>query len=264
LISEILTLFIFHIIGYRKKVVYNNLSNSFPEKSKKEIKHIARKYYRHLSVMIVENIYLRFISTEEMKNRLILENREIFDELYDSNRNIIVMLGHFGNWEFAGGVSNLIKYKGVAVYKKLSSGIFDKIYFDIRTKVGVEPIEMRSVLKEVIKLNSKQQPYMLFMVADQAPNDRNSLWIKFLNQSTDVFIGAEKIAKKFNMPVVYLEVIRHKKGIYRLIPQIITTKPTETEEFEITKQYFRFLEKSIVKSPRYWLWSHRRWKHTKS
>jgi len=262
LISEVLTLFIFHIIGYRKKVIYLNLRNSFPDKSDIEIKYIAKKYYRHLSVMIVENVYLRFISNKDIKNRLILENKELFDNLYKAKKNIIIMLGHLGNWEFAGGLSYIIDYKGIAVYKKLSSDIFDKIYFDIRKRVGVEPIEMKNILRSIVKLNLESKPYMLFMVADQAPNE-NSIWINFLNQDTDVFTGSEKLAKKFDMPVVYLDVIRHKKGVYRLTPHLITENPKTTTNYYITKQYFKLLETSINKNTRYWLWSHRRWKHIK-
>ena len=263
LISEIITLFVYHIIGYRKKVIIENLKYSFPKKSETEIKHIARKYYRHLSIMIVENIFLRFVTTKDFSQRIILENKEIFDTLYKENRNAIVMLGHFGNWEFTSGLTRLLPYTGAAVYKQLSNPVFDKLYFNIRERLGVQPVEMNEVLRKVLELNQQKTPYLLFMVADQAPVSKNSHWIKFLNQETNVFLGSEKIAKKFNMPVIYLEVIRYKKGIYRMIPQVITNKPQETDTFEITEKYFNLLEDSIKRSPRYWLWSHRRWKHEK-
>jgi len=262
LISEIVTFFVYHIIGYRKNVVFGNLQKSFPEKDKKEIKHIARKYYRHLSVMIVENIFLRFVTKNNFNHRIILENPEVFDGLYKQGKNAIVMLGHLGNWEFAGGLTRILPFNGVAVYKQLSSPAFDKIYFDIRKRLGVQPVEMNNILRKVIELNKQPNPYLLFMVADQAPSDnKNNHWITFLNQETDVYLGSEKMAKKFDMPVVYLEIIRHKKGIYRFTPQIITTTPKKAAPFEITEKYFKLLQQSIINSPRYWLWSHKRWKH---
>ena len=262
LISEIVTFFVYHIIGYRKNVVFGNLQKSFPEKDKKEIKHIARKYYRHLSVMIVENIFLRFVTKNNFNHRIILENPEVFDGLYKQGKNAIVMLGHLGNWEFAGGLTRILPFNGVAVYKQLSSPAFDKIYFDIRKRLGVQPVEMNNILRKVIELNKQPNPYLLFMVADQAPSDnKNNHWITFLNQETDVYLGSEKMAKKFDMPVVYLEIIRHKKGIYRFTPQIITTTPKQVAPFEITEKYFKLLQQSIINSPRYWLWSHKRWKH---
>ncbi len=262
LISEIITFFVYHLIGYRKKVVLNNLQKSFPDKDKKELKHIARKYYRHLSVMIVENIFLRFVTKNNFNHRIKLENREVFDNLHKQGKNAIVMMGHLGNWEFASGLTRILPYSGVAVYKQLSSPAFDKIYFDIRKRLGVQPIEMKNILRRVVELNKKTEPHLLFMVADQAPaNNDNNHWITFLNQETDVFLGSEKIAKKFDMPVIYIEIIRHKKGIYRITPQIITLTPKQTAPFEITEKYFKLLENSIIKSPRYWLWSHKRWKH---
>jgi len=212
--------------------------------------------------MIVENIYLRFATKRNFKHKIILENKQVFDELHALGKNVIIMLGHFGNWEYGAGLVRHLPFKGAAVYKKLSSPPFDKIYFDIRQRMGVEPIEMKEVMRKLINLNKQKTPFLLFMVADQAPprNDNNH-WINFLHQETDVFLGSEKLARKFDMSVVYLEIIRHKKGTYRMIPQLITTKPKDTKEFEITEKYFELLEASIIRSPRYWLWSHRRWKH---
>jgi KDO2-lipid IV(A) lauroyltransferase len=215
--------------------------------------------------MIVENIYLRFVSKKNIKKRLILEKKEVFDELFSSKKNMIIMLGHFGNWEFAGGLSNLIPYKSAAVYKKLSSPVFDKIYFDIRSRTGVQPIEMKESFRKIHDLNKQEEPFALFMVADQAPmkNDTHH-WMKFLNQDTGVFLGSEKLAKKFDMAVVYIELLRHKKGVYRVLPTLITKQAKKTNEFEITEKYFRLLEESIKRSPRYWTWSHRRWKNKRN
>ncbi|MBI9067717.1 MAG: lysophospholipid acyltransferase family protein [Salinivirgaceae bacterium] len=262
LISEVITFFVYYVIRYRREVVLNNLINSFPDLELSKIHRISRKYYRHLSVMIVENIYLRFISKKNIRKRLIFKNKELFDQLYESKKNVIIMMGHFGNWEFAGGLSNLIPYKGAAVYKKLSSPVFDKIYFDIRTRVGVQPIEMKESFRQIYNLNKQKDPFALFMVADQAPmKNETHHWMQFLNQETGVFLGSEKLAKKFDMAVVYIELLRYKKGIYKVIPTLITENPNETADFEITEKYFHLLEESINRSPRYWTWSHRRWKN---
>lgn len=265
LLSEMLTFIVYHLVGYRKNIVFNNLRNSFPEKEESEIKFIARKYYRHLSVMIVENIYLRFANPKKLKNRIIIEKREVFDDIYKQGRSAIVMLGHMGNWEFGGGLAMLLPFNVVGVYKKLSSEAFDKIYFHIRSQFGALPVEMKQIGRKIIELNRQENPSLIFMVADQSPplNDK-TYWLKFLNQDTDVFLGSEKLANKFNMPVVYMEITRHKKGVYKMIPQLITMEPKKLEEHELTKRFFKLLEESIRERPRYWLWSHRRWKHSKN
>jgi len=262
LISELFTILTYYVFGYRKKVVFENLQKSFPEKKEDEIRQIARKYYRHLSALIVENIYLRFVSKKNLQKRILLENRELLDNLHKQGKNIIAMLGHTGNWEFPAALFQSLPYWGAAAYKQLSSTPFDKIYYDIRKRAGVEPVEMNDVLRKILEWNKKEEPYILCMVADQAPakSDKNH-WIQFLNQDTVVYLGSEKLAKKYDMAVVYIKIVKCKKGIYKITPQLITSTPKDTAEFEITEKYFQLLEESIVENPPYWLWSHRRWKH---
>lgn len=265
LISELITFIVYFIIKYRRKVVLANLKNSFPDYNAEEIQRVSRKYYRHLSVMIVENIYLRFIPRKRIAKRLLIENKDLLDKLRKQNKNIILMLGHFGNWEFAAGLPNLIGYKGAAVYKKLSSKVFDKIYYEIRSGLGVLPIEMKESVRAVYEMNQQNDPFALIMVSDQAPPGRESNhWIQFLNQQTAIFEGSEKLAVKFDMAVVYVEVLRKRKGVYRIIPTLISDKPKETDKYYISEKFFELLEASIKRSPRYWLWSHKRWKNKRT
>lgn len=262
-LSEILTIIVYHIIGYRRKVVRENLRKSFPEKSEREIEHISRKYYRHLSIMVVENIFLRFVSKRKMAKRIKFENIQLLDEYYKQRKNIIIMLGHFGNWEYGASISRFCSYKSAAVYKKLTSPVFDKIYYDIRNHLGSDPIEMAESFRKVSALNNSPDPFALLMVADQSPMQSDSQhWLKFLNQDTGVFLGSEKLAKRFDFSVFYLHLQRTSKGSYKGILKLITDAPKETKANHITEKYFKYLEESIKENPRNWLWSHRRWKNT--
>lgn len=262
LFSEVLTFIVYRLVGYRKRVVFNNLQNSFPKQNNKQIKYVARKYFRHLSVMIVENMYLRFVSKKKFSSLLSVDDLALLEEFYKQGKNLIIMTGHFGNWEYGGLLTRHTKYMGAAVYKKLSSAVFDKIYFDIRSRLGVQPIEMQDVFRQVVKLNHENNPYILFMVADQSPmkNDQQH-WISFLNQPTGAYLGSEKLAKKFDMPVLYMELKRNRKGSYKANLSLITDEPKNAQPHEITEKYYALLEQSIKQSPRFWLWSHKRWKH---
>lgn len=263
-LSNPLAFLLYRVFGYRKKVIIENLGNSFPDRSQKEIKEIARRYYHHLAILMLEVMFLRFVSDKRLSKMIEIENIELFDALYKDGRNIIAMYGHFGNWEYGGGLMSLTKYKGAAVYKKLSSSAFDKLYYDIRSRYSIQPVEMNDVLRKVITLN-KLDPYVLFMVSDQSPmkSDRQH-WIQFLNQETGVYTGSEKLARKFDMPVVYLEIQRVKKGSYKIVPTLITDKPKECQANEITEKFYALLEDSINENPHQWLWSHRRWKNKRS
>lgn len=262
-LSELLTFIVYYIIGYRRKVVETNLKNSFPEKNEKEIERISRKYYRHLSVMIVENVFLRFVSKRKLNKRIEFENIELLEQFYENQKNIIIMLGHFGNWEYAACISRFSSYKSAAVYKKLTSPVFDKIYYDIRNHLGSEPIEMAESFRKVSALNNANDPFALIMVADQSPMQSDSQhWMRFMNQDTGVFLGSEKLAKRFDFPVFYLHLHRTRKGSYKGVFKLISDKPKESEPKKITEKYFKYLEESIKDNPRNWLWSHRRWKNT--
>lgn len=265
LFAELITVVVHYVIGYRKKVIVKNLENSFPQCSQQEIKQITRKYYRHLSAMIIENICLRFITKNQIKKRVIIENPELFEQLKAKNKNIILITGHFGNWEYIAPLPRLMGYKGAAVYKKLSSKAFDKLYYDIRNRLGSQPIEMKESLRKLHALHNAKEPFALTMVADQAPPNRDSNhWMAFLNQDTAIFEGSERFAVKFDMAVVYLETMRIKNGIHKIIPTLITDNPKATHKHFISEKFFELLEESIKKQPHFWLWSHKRWKNKRN
>lgn len=262
LIAEVFYFLIYKVIGYRKKVVLENLRNAFPEKNETEIKKICSKFYRHFACLFVENIELRFVNKKRFKKRYFIENEALFYDLYNKGKNVVNMTAHIGNWEYGSGVAGQLPFKAVAVYKELSSKPFDKIFYKVRKRLGNHPIEMNDVLREVIGLVKDNKPFVLSMVTDQSPMKSSSKhWINFLNQETNVYLGSERIAKKYNMAVIYTEIVRHKKGKYKITPKLITENAAHTADFEITETYFKLLEESIKKHPRYWLWSHRRWKH---
>lgn len=265
LVAEIFNLIIYRLIGYRKNVVLENLRNSFPDKLEKEIQKICSKFYRHFACLVVENIEIRFVNLKRFKKRYFFENEELFYDLYNKGKNVINMTAHYGNWEYGSGAAGKLPFKAVAVYKELSSKSFDRLLYNVRKRLGNEPIEMNDVLRKVVQLSKSTEQFILSMVADQSPMKGSSKhWTNFLNQDTNVYMGPERIARKFNTAVIYTEIIRHKKGVYKITPKLITENAAETSEFEITETYFKLLEESIKNNPRYWLWTHRRWKHKRS
>jgi Kdo2-lipid IVA lauroyltransferase/acyltransferase len=251
-----------YVVKYRKKVIYQNLINSFPEKSDGEIKKIAVKYYRNLSYMFIEDARLGFIDPAKIPGRLTINNSQVIEELRNQNRNILAVIGHLSNWEYGSMFANLFNYNGYAVYKKLADPVFDKIYFDIRSHLGAIPVEMHNVARTMVDLNKSNKPFMLFLIADQSPMKHEiTHWLPFLNQDTGVYLGPEKLAQKYNMPVVYLELIRNGFDKFDLNIELVTNNPKQTKPYEIIEQFYRILESRIRSNPDQWLWSHRRWKH---
>jgi len=260
-LSDGLYVLFYYMLGYRKKVVLQNIRNSFPDKTEKEHIEICKKFYRHFCDLVVESLKTFTISEKEVLKRVIFTNPEVIDKYFDQKRSVIIAGGHYNNWElFAVAVDALIKHKTVGIYKPLSNKYFDGKMRGTRSKYGLEMIST----KEVKPFFDKHINVLTATIfgTDQSPsNPNNAYWMKFLNQDTGVLFGAEKFAKEYNYPVVYGRLNKLKRGHYSLDFTDVTETPTETAYGEITEKITLLLEKDIQAIPQYWLWTHRRWKH---
>lgn len=257
---------LYHIIGYRKKVVLTNLRNSFPEKSDKEIKLIAKKFYKHLADIFIEAILNLRLSQKKLFERYRCTNSEILLPYYESGKSIILMSAHYNNWEYMiTTLEHQIKHHGVGVGKELSNKTLDKYLNKYRTRYGTEVVFATKVRDTFDYYNRHNVPIAYMMLSDQSPNNINKcFWTTFMNQETGFIFGAEHFAKKYNFPVFYYDVQKVKRGYYEITFHLITEQPTEEAHGYITKRYVELLEETIKRKPEYWLWSHRRWKHKKT
>jgi Kdo2-lipid IVA lauroyltransferase/acyltransferase len=263
LISDFTAFLAYRIIRYRKKVVFKNLRNSFPEKTEKEIRKIAREFYTHLADITLETFKAIDMSADEFRRRVSLKNEQIAFNYYSQNKPIIVLTSHQGNWEWMLLANSLmLPYPVDAVYKKIKSDSFDKLMKQIRGKFGPTLIEKDKILRETVK--KKNEVRLIAMVADQTPSkakDRN--WFHFLNRETAFYTGGEKLARSLNYPVLFVYMHRIKRGYYEVVFQDLGEPSAESAENSITESYVKLLEEAIRKYPSEWLWSHKRWKHKK-
>jgi len=249
------------LLGYRKKVVYQNLKNSFPEKSETEIKKLVQEYYSYLCDLFLETIKTITMNEDYVHKCVKFNNVELLNALYDEGKSVILVMGHFGNWELAGPCFSLnCKHQLNVVYKPLSNKNFEALFSKVRTKFNTKIIPMNNTLR-AMSANRKVIDATA-LIADQSPgNPSTGYWIPFLNQETLVYTGPEKMGKMFDYTIVYIQIQRIKRGFYEITPTIMFDKPKETLDNEITDAFFARLEEDIKKSPVTWLWSHRRWKH---
>ena len=264
LLSDLLFVLNFLFIGYRKKVVYLNLRNSFPEKSNKDIRSITRKFYRHLFDQMIESIALMHMSPRKILKHNRFKNPEVIEDLYKKNKGVILVSGHYGNWEWIISLQMLVSYKTLAIYKQLNNKYFDRMYINIRSRYGMTPVPMNRILRELISREQKNELTLTYSLGDQRPLFRHiQYWTRFLNQDTPVDLGTEKIARKKNLAVVFSKMRKIRRGIYEteFIPLFENSR--ETKEHEITDKYLSILEKTIIDRPELWLWTHKRWKHIK-
>ncbi|WP_417855554.1 lysophospholipid acyltransferase family protein [Xanthomarina gelatinilytica] len=262
LFSDGIYILIYHIIGYRKKTVKENLHLVFPDKSNKEIKTITKTFYHHLCDMIVESIKSMTISEAEMKKRFVIKNVDQILELEKENKSIVLMCGHYASWEWIFILQRYINHKGYAIYKRLANKYFDALVKRIRAKYNSYLITTKETFTVLMAAKKKGELTINGFAADQSPkHDKAFHWQEFMNIKVPVHTGAELLAKKLDMAVVFLKVKKLKRGYYEATIETITKTPREFRDYDITDIFLKRLEAQIYEAPEHYLWTHKRWKH---
>jgi len=263
-VSDLCYILLYYVFGYRRGVVMQNLRNSFPQKGEAELKKLEARYYRYLCDLLLETFKTLSISRKSMLKRCKLneEALKLFNRYAESGKNVIIVMGHFGNWEWAGNTFSLLgKHHLYVIYHPLTNKYFNRLIIKMRTRFGTGLIEMKNTVRDMI--SKRKELSATAFIADQTPPPEGAYWTKFMNQDTPIFWGTEKIARKLNYPVIYVSVKRYKRGHYEIFAETLVEDPASTKEGEISEMHTRRLEKDIIEQPEIWLWSHRRWKHKK-
>lgn len=265
-ISDILYGLVYKVVGYRKKVVRKNLRNSFPEKSKSELMHIEKEFYRHFCDYFVETIKTLRITDKEIRERMVFENIDVIDELTKDGNSCLLSMGHYGNWEWIPSIILHIpeRIKLGMVYKRLSSKDFDDLFLRIRARFGPKAIEMKSIYRTIVRNRNEGVTMLLGFLNDQRPRKHaNEYWLKFLNQDTLAQTGMERIASQMGFAVAYLDIVKVKRGYFKCSVSAITPDASKEDEHFVTDTYTRKLEQTIKNNPAYYLWTHNKWSRTK-
>ena len=265
LLSDFFYFVLYHLLGYRKKVVLTNLRNSFPEKSEQELNQLMRDFYRYFCDLFLETFKTLTISRSRMLQRCTMDPaaQQVFESFAAANQSVIIVMGHKGNWEWAGNTFSLIcKHQLYVIYHPLSNPYFNRLICKMRTRFGTKLIPMKDTFRDMVQ--NRNELNATAFIADQTPSPEKAYWMTFLNQDTPVFPGTEKIALKMKYPIVYVSVEKIKRGYYTLRADVLMTPPFATTDGEITEAHTKRLEQDIRKQPETWLWTHRRWKHSRS
>ena len=263
-LSDILYILVYKIVGYRLKVVRRNMKMSFPEKTDEELRRLEREFYHHFCDYILETFKLAHISSEEILKRAHLKNPELVDRLSAGKHSCVILyMGHYGNWEwFTSSRLSFSHTNLYQIYRPLKSEVIDRLFIYLRTRFGSEGIRKNDTVREVMHLEKNHEKSAVVFIADQTPSKANiHYWTSFLNQDSGFFTGAERIARKMDLPVVFLDMQKVKRGYYEVDMKLMAESSKEMPEFWLTEQYARMMEQCIMRNPAYWLWTHKRWKH---
>lgn len=261
-LSDVAFFLLFYVVRYRRKMVRKNLRLALPEASEKELAGYERGFYRHLCDVFIEAVKLLHFSDEEADRRIKVEGAEAVDETLAGGQSVVLLLGHYGNWEWVPAVMRHIKEPVVScqIYHPLSSKIMDSVMLTIRSRFGSESIPMARTVRRLLEIERGGEHFICGFIADQRPFTRAlHHWTTFMGQDTPYVTGGESIGEHVGAAFFYLEVEKPSRGHYRLTFKRIEPL-TDSGEFPVTRRYLQMLEATIRRDPRFWLWSHNRWK----
>lgn len=265
-LSDFIYFILYKVIGYRIKVVRENLEASFPEKTIHELRQIERRFYHRLCDYFVETVKMKTMSRKEIRSRMVFKGTELVNECVNEGQSCAVYLGHTFNWEWITSLPLWVTDKAHCgqLYHALENPTFDRLFLNLRQRWGAECIALVDILRKTIEYKQKQQPTVFGYIGDQVPHWNNiHHWCQFLNHDTPVMTGTERIAIKNRQALFFLQVKQIKRGYYEATFRLMTRTPQMLKEYEATDIYFQMLEENIRQQPELWLWSHNRWKRTR-
>ena len=262
LLSDGLYLLFFYVIGYRKRVVLDNLTLAFPEKEERELLEIRKKFYRHFTDLVVESVKAFTMSKAFVSKRYAFNNPEVVNDLHKKGRSIAFVGAHQANWEWSCSMPMVVDVLCFGAYTRMGNKYFDRVIKKSRSKFGFIGYETTKTV-QAIKSNFDNGVQGLYLLlSDQSPQiHKTHYWREFMGVKVPIHTGAEMLAKKFDMAVVNYSIKKIKRGRYKVDLELITETPQQFKNYEITDQYLAIVERNIREQPEYYLWSHKRFKH---
>ena len=264
LLSDFVYFLTYNIIGYRKKVVRDNIKLALPHLSDKERLTIEKKFYSHMCDMFLEMIKTISISQKEIEKRFTFSNMDVYYDLEKKNKSIALMCAHYASYEWVVSMNYHINYKGFGIYKKLANPYFDKLVKRIRSKFKAELITTKQTIPTIVENHKNNVLGIYGFASDQSPKANAAYhWAPFMGHIVPVHIGAEMLAKRFDMNVIFLKVKKVKRGYYEASFEILSEDVKSVPNYEITDKFLKLVEEQIYEAPEFYLWTHKRWKHSK-
>lgn len=267
-LADVFFIILYHLVRYRRGIVRRNIATAFPEKSADECRTTERGFYRWLCDYFVETVKLMSVSRGELLRHIEFRGVEQIEDCFDRGQTCAAILGHYCNWELlsATGLAFTRHKEAVCglIYHPLRSDLFDRLFIKMRQSMGGVCIPKRDILRYLVSFRNQKLMNLFGYIADQTPRYRNThLWLPFLNHDTPVFTGSERIMRKMNNAVFYVDMQRPARGHYIYTFRLMTDNPAALPEHELTRRFFALLEQTIRRDPRFYLWSHDRWKRTR-
>lgn len=263
-LSDGLFCLLYYVIRYRRRIVRKNLTESFPEKSERDILQLEKKFYHFFTDQVLESCKMASISPEEIKRRMTFKNMEKVNAVLREGKSIALYMGHYGNWEWISSIPLWVAegVTSVQIYHKLRNDNTNRLILNMRERLGAISVEMRKTARYITEISNTNQVSVIGFIADQSPKKKEvRYFLPFLHHRTPILVGTEKIVKHYGFEAWFLDMKRVKRGYYEAELIRMHEEPASLPDFELTEIYFRMLEKVIQERPELYLWTHNRFKH---
>ena len=265
LFSDFVYVLVYYILGYRKKTVRSNLAKALPHLSAEERKRIEKKFFHHMCDMFLEMIKTMTISRKEMEKRFRFTNLDVYLDLEKKGKSIALMVAHYATYEWVISMNYKINFKGYAIYKKIANPYFDKLVKNIRSRFKAYLITTKETSFTIIKNNDEHTLSVYGFASDQTPRRSDSMhWYHFMGIETPIHTGAETLAKKFDMNMIFLKVKKVKRGYYEASFEVLSEDVKSIPDYQISETFMDKVEQQILEAPEFYLWTHKRWKHKRN
>jgi KDO2-lipid IV(A) lauroyltransferase len=265
LFSDFIFLIVYYVIGYRKKTVRENLALALPHLTEKERRSVEKKFFHHLCDMFLEMIKTITISEKEIKKRFVFTNIEEYQKLEAMQKSIALMCAHYASYEWSVSMNYYTKIQGYGIYKKINNPYFDLLVRKIRSKFKAFLITTKETIPVIVKNHTDKKLGIYGFASDQSPKITSAYhWNSFMGIEVPVHTGAEMLAKRYDMNVIFLKTKKIKRGYYEASFEILSTNTKEVPNYDITDHFLKLVEQQIYDAPEYYLWTHKRWKHRRS
>ncbi len=261
-ISDIIFLIVYYVVGYRKRIVYSNLKRVFPDKPKKELLRIQKKFFHHFIDIMMEVVKTFTLSKKQVVKRYKFKNMSLLDEIAKKGKSIIVVGSHYGNWEWTVSMNLHTKVQAYATYTKINNKVFENRIKTSRERFGGKMILKKDTIRNLSNNIRNKSVGIYGLLSDQSPQlQKTYYWSDFLGVRVPIHTGAEMLAKKYDCAVVNYQVDKIKRGFYEVEFELLTDSPKEFEDYKITDKYLEIVEKQIRNKPEFYFWTHNRFKH---
>lgn len=259
--QKVLYWLLYKALRYRYDVVVQNISRSFPQQSYCQVQAITKSFYRHLSELIIERLRLLSMSEKQHRRMIHIHNHEVLERCHQDGRNVIIVLGHYGNWECLNILPRYLPFDVYAVYKPESSRFINRLLYRIRSRFGIKLLSVNETAR--FMLSHRNNPNAYIFIADQSPAVETGCETDFLHQPTRLFTGAEQLARSLDAVVIYASIRKGTHGRnWEVYFSLLTEDSIDVESYEITRTFAWYLEHDIMYAPEYWLWTHKQWEQS--